>query len=128
MSILFRVLQRRNPQDITLPEKFYAAAIGDGSVDMETLAEQIAYQCTITQPDCYAVLMALERNIVDALKQGRIVKLGHLGNFQVGISSQGRDTAEELDASAITKARILFRPGKSFRQLLKNLSFRKARS
>jgi len=126
MAIKFKAQARKNPQDVNLPEKYYAAAIADGEVDMDTLAEKISYQCTVTESDCYAVLLSLERNIIDALKQGRIVKLGRLGNFQVGLSSEGRDTELAVDANAITKTRILFRPGKRLRNLLNELSFRKA--
>ncbi|HMR16343.1 HU family DNA-binding protein [Mariniflexile maritimum] len=126
MAIKFKAQARKNPQDVNLPEKYYAAAIADGEVDMDTLAEQISYQCTVTESDCYAVLLSLERNIIDALKQGRIVKLGRLGNFQVGLSSEGRDTELAVDANAITKTRILFRPGKRLRNLLNELIFRKA--
>jgi len=52
--------------------------------------------------------LSLERNIISELEQGRI----GLGNFQVGVSFEGRDTAEEVTSGAITKTRILFRPGK----------------
>ena len=126
MSIKFKVLPRKNPQDILAPEKFYAAAIADGNVDLDRLAELISYQCTVTASDCYAVLMALEHNIVGELSQGRIVQLGRLGNFQVGISSEGKDVATDVSASAITKSRILFRPGKKMRMMLNEISFRKA--
>ena len=126
MSVKYKVLQRKNPQDFNLPEKFYAAAVNNGEVDLEKLAEQISYQCTVTESDCYAVLLSLERNIINELEQGKIVKLGRLGNFQISISSEGRDTEEEVNASVIKKARILFRPGKNLRQLINNLSFRKA--
>jgi hypothetical protein len=37
------------------------------------------------------------------LKQGRIVRLGKLGNFQVGLSSDGFDTKEEVTYSAVKK-------------------------
>ena len=126
MAIKFKAQARKNPQDVNLPEKYYAAAIADGEVDMDTLAEQISYQCTVTESDCYAVLLSLERNIMSELEQGRIVKLGRLGNFQIGVSSEGKDTAEEVTSGAITKTRILFRPGKRLRSLLNDLSFRKA--
>jgi predicted histone-like DNA-binding protein len=126
MSVKYKVLPRKNPQDITAPEKFYAAAIADGEVDLDKLAEQISYQCTVTESDCYAVLLSLERNIISELEQGRIVKLGRLGNFQIGLSSEGKDAFDEVNASAIKKARILFRPGKRLRRLLNDLSFRKA--
>ena len=72
------------------------------------------------------MLLSLERNIISELEQGRIVKLGRLGNFQIGVSSEGKDTADEVTSGAIVKTRILFRPGKRLRSLLKDLSFRKA--
>ena len=89
MAIKFKVLPRKNPQDITAPEKFYAAAIGDGEIDLDRLAEKIAYQCTLTEVDCHAVLLSLVHNISQELNDGRIVRLGKLGTFQVGISSEG---------------------------------------
>jgi predicted histone-like DNA-binding protein len=126
MAIKYRVLPRKNPQDITAPEKFYAAAIADGDVDLDRLAELISYQCTVTETDCYAVLMALEHNIIGELGQGRIVKLGRLGNFQVGLSSTGSDTAGDVSTTSITKSRILFRPGKRLRMMLDSVTFKKA--
>ena len=126
MPIKFKPQSRKNPRDLTTPEKFYAAAIADGDVDLDRLAELISYQCTVTETDCYAVLLALEHNIIGELGQGRIVKLGRLGNFQVGISSTGSETAAEVSATAITKSRILFRPGKKLRSMLNDVSFKKA--
>ena len=98
----------------------------DLETDLEKLAELISYQCTVTEADCYAVLMSLEHNIISELNQGRIVKLGRLGNFQVGLSSEGKETAEEVTSSVIKKNRILFRPGKKLRTLLSTLTYRKA--
>lgn len=126
MSVKFKVLPRKNPQDLLAPEKFYAAAIADGAVDLDKLAELISYQCTVTESDCYAVLLSLEHNIISELGAGRIVKLGRLGNFQVGLSSEGKDSAAEVSARSITKNRILFRPGKKLRHLLSTISYRKA--
>ncbi|WP_396179689.1 HU family DNA-binding protein [Flavobacterium sp.] len=126
MPIKFKTLPRKNPQDMTAPEKFYAAAVSNGETDMEALAEMIAYQSTLTDTDCYAVLRSLEYNIINELKQGRIVKLGSLGNFLVSISSGGKVTPEEVSATDVTKSRILFRPGKKLRNLLGNLNYLKA--
>ena len=126
MAIKYKVLPRKNPRDINAPEKFYAAAIADGDVDLDRLAELISYQCTVTETDCYAVLMALEHNIIGELGQGRIVKLGRLGNFQVGLSSTGSDTAADVSTTSITKSRILFRPGKKLRNMLDSVTFKKA--
>jgi predicted histone-like DNA-binding protein len=126
MAIAYKELARKNPQERTAPEKIYAAVTPNGSVDFETLAEMISAQCTVTETDCIAVLTVLEQNIVREFKQGRIVRLGKLGNFQVGLSSDGFDTKEEVTSGAVKKARILFRPAKKMRALLNGLSYLKA--
>ena len=126
MSITYKTLARKNPRNLTAPAKYYAAVTANGSVDFESLAEMISEQCTVTDTDCLAVLNVLEKNIVRELKEGRIVRLGKLGNFQVSLSSEGFDTAAEVTADAVKKSRILFRPAKKMRALLENLSFQKA--
>jgi hypothetical protein len=52
MSIKFKILPKKNPQDITAPEKYYATSIANGETTLESLAEMIAYQCTLTDTDC----------------------------------------------------------------------------
>ena len=126
MAIIYKPLERLNPQDTTAVKKYYAAVVANGSVDFETLAEMISEQCTVTETDCLAVLNVLEQNIVRELKQGRIVRLGKLGNFQVSLSSEGYATENEVTASAVKKSRILFRPAKKMRNLLKDLTFQRA--
>jgi predicted histone-like DNA-binding protein len=73
-----------------------------------------------------AVLNVLEKNILRELKEGRIVRLGKLGDFQVGLSSEGFATEEEVTAAAVKKSRILFCPAKKMKALLETLSFHKA--
>ena len=126
MAIIYKPLERLNPQDTTAVKKYYAAVVANGSVDFETLAEMISEQCSVTETDCLAVLNVLEQNIVRELKQGRIVRLGKLGNFQVSLSSEGYATEDEVTASAVKKSRILFRPAKKMRNLLKDLTFQRA--
>jgi predicted histone-like DNA-binding protein len=126
MPIKFKTQSRKNPQDLTAPEKYYAASIGNGETDLEALATMISYQSTLTETDCFAVLKSLEYNIINELNQGRIIKLGSLGNFQISISSEGKISPEEVSAADVKKSRILFRPGKKLRQLLKTVSYQKA--
>ena len=123
MSIKFKTLRRRNPLDSIAPAKFYAAVTANGSVDFETLSEMISEQSALSETDVLAVLDRLETNIVRELRQGRIVRLGKLGNFQVSLSSKGYETEEEVTVDAIKNSRILFRPTKKLRTLLTDLKF-----
>lgn len=125
MGLKFKPLLRKNPQDQNIPGKYYATAIADGEVNMERLAAMISYQSSVTESDCLAVLLGLEHNIIDQLDQGRIVRVGCLGSFQVSISSIGANSAIEVNANSITKSRILFRPGKRFKTMLLRLEFKK---
>lgn len=121
--IIVKSIARRNPQDETAPERYYAHAIGNGFVDLERLAYLVSNQCTVREADCYAVLMALQHNIMDELSQGRVVQLGNLGNFQVGVRSNPSDALEEVTAENVRSAHINYRPGKSMRKMLKQLDF-----
>lgn len=125
--ILFKSLPRKNPQDLVAPEKYYAAVVANGSADFETLAEMISEQSALSSTDCLAALNILEVNIIRELRQGRIVRLGRLGNFQISLSSKGFETEDEVSAEGITKTRILFRPAPKLRGLLKTLNFSRVR-
>lgn len=118
-------VEKANPQDVEAPNKFYAQAVSAGRTDLDRLAYLIANQSTVRKADCLAVLEAFLHNMSDELNQGRIVELGDLGSFRVSISSAGFETADEVSAAAVKSARILFRPGKSLRKLLKTLEYKK---
>jgi predicted histone-like DNA-binding protein len=124
--IKFRLIPKRNPQNNTAPEKFYATAIADGEVDLEFLAEQIAYETTLTETDCYAVLLSLERNILRQLEQGKIVRVGRLGSFNVTLKSKGKETIGEFTTKDIIKGRVRFRPGKKLNKMTQELSYKKS--
>lgn len=123
--IKFRLIPKRNPQDNTAPEKFYATAITDGEIDLEFLSEQIAYETTLTESDCHAVLLSLERNIMKQLEQGKIVRVGRLGSFNVTLKSKGRLTEGEFTTNDIEKGRVRFRPGKKLNKMTQELSYKK---
>ncbi len=125
MTLKIKSLQRVNPRDLAAPKKYYATAVADGSTDLDELAEMVASQSTVSRADCYAVLTALEDNIVKMLDQSKIVRLGNLGSFQVAVKSEGKETSEEVNASVIKGSRVKFRPGKAFRRMLKTLEFSK---
>lgn len=62
-----KAIERANPQDVAAPKKFYAHAIADGEVNLERLAFLVSNQCRVREWDCYAVLFALQHNILDEL-------------------------------------------------------------
>ena len=125
--VTYSVSPRMNPSEKGTPPKFYGHVQARGDVSLREMSERIQQTCTVHKSDVYAVLVALEDVITDALRGGEIVRLGDLGSFQIGISSKGAVTEEDYDESLIKKARINFRPGTALSSILSNLSFQKVK-
>ena len=125
MAVTIKAVQRVNPQDVDAPQKFYAKAVGNGKTDLKRLAKMIAMQCTVNRADCLAVLAALEDNIILELQDGKIVQLGDLGTFQLGVKSTGSVLQDEVSSNSVVKARLNFRPGEELKKMMNNLSYSK---
>ena len=124
-NVTYSVSPRINPKDKNMPPKYYGHVQANGDVSLREMSERIQASCTVTKADVYAVLVAMEDVIIDALKSGEIIRLGDLGTYQIGISSKGALTEEDYDDSLIKKARINFRPGVALVGILSNLSYQK---
>ena len=126
-TVTYSVSPRINPRDKDASPKFYGHVQANGDVNLREMAERIQQTCTVHKSDVFAVLVALEDTITDALMGGEIVRLGDLGTFQIGISSKGALTEKDYDDSLITKARINFRPGSALVGILSSLTFSKVK-
>ena len=98
-----------------------------GDISLREMAERIQQTCTVHKSDVFAVLVALEDSITDALQNGEIVRLGDLGSLQIGISSKGALSEDEYDESLIKQARINFRQGSALTGILTNLTFQRVK-
>ena len=124
-KVTYSVSPRINPRDKDASPKFYGHVQANGEVNLREMAERIQQTCTVHKSDVFAVLVALEDTITDALKNGEIVRLGDLGTFHMGFSSKGALTEEDYNDSLIKKARINFRPGMALAGILTSLTYQK---
>ena len=124
-TVTYSVVPRINPREKNDPPKFYAQAQARGDVNIREMATRIQGSCTVTKADVYAVLVALEDVIVEALQNGEIVRLGELCTLQVSLSGKGTLTEKEYDDSLIKKAKIIFRPGTILAGALETLKYSK---
>ena len=122
-NVTYSVSPRINPRDKEAAPKYYAHVQANGDTNLREMSERIQQTCTVHKSDVFAVLVALEDVITEALKNGEIVRLGDLGTLQIGISSKGAVSEEEYDDSLIKQARINFRPGSALVGILSNLTF-----
>ena len=124
-SVTYSVVPRVNPQEKGTPPKFYAQAQARGDVNIREMSERIQSACTVNKADVYAVLVALEDVIAEALQNGEIVRLGDLCTLQVSLSGKGALTEEDYNTSLIKKKRINFRPGRVLANAMSSLTFTK---
>ena len=124
-SVTYSVVPRINPSEKSAPPRFYAQAQARGDVSIREMAERIQSTCTVHKSDVYAVLVALEDVIAEALQNGEIVRLGDLCTLQVSLSGKGAMTEDEYTTDLIKKSKVNFRPGPVLANALASLSFSK---
>lgn len=121
MAIKVKLVNRKNPKVPTDPPKFYASAIHEHNIEMDELAIAVANRCTVRRADVHAVLFALLDVMSEELSRGNIVNLGQIGYFAVNVKSEGADTAEEYMPSMIVGRKLIYRPTKELKKLLRNI-------
>ena len=124
-SVTYSVVPRTKPGEKNDAPKYYAQAQARGDVNIREMAERIQNSCTVHKSDVYAVLVALEDVVADAIQNGEIVRLGELCTLQVGLSGKGSLTEEDYNDTLIKRAKINFRPGKVLSEALGTLKFSK---
>ncbi len=123
MAITITAIGKTNPTNPSAPMLYYPKVTKSGEIDLEQLSEQIAYASSLTQADCYAVIISLVATVSKELAEGKIVRLGHLGAFQISVKGTASATPEAVAPKNVKSASMTFRPGKKFKAMLQELKF-----
>lgn len=126
MSVKFNVTPKKDPRNLEAQPKYYATVKSDGRADTVAVAKSINKMSTVSAPDTLAVLEAFLDVVPEKLADGRIVELGDFGTFRLTVSSEGETFADDVTARSITDTRVIFTPGKRFKQLLATIEFERA--
>ncbi|MBV5282123.1 MAG: HU family DNA-binding protein [Paludibacter sp.] len=126
MAVTYVVVEKGNPLKPENQKKFYAQAKASGEVTLKKLSREIAKGLTtVSDTDVLAVLNDLTRMLSKYLSEGRIVRFGDFGAFQITLSSTGAETESKFHSSLISKRKVSFRPGVDMREKLDTLKFEK---
>ena len=122
--IYYNVNKRKNPQTGT--EKFYGTVNIQSTVDLEDIAEEIAYSTTATEADVKAVLSSLQKYVIDHLKNGQSIRLGDLCSIRTTMSSTGEADKDKFASTNIKRVRARFNASQRIKNALavKNLTFK----
>lgn len=126
MPIPFTVIQKGNPSKPEEPKKFYASAKSSGEVTFRSLSKEISSSSTtVSDTDVLAVLNDLSKALAKHLSEGKIVRFGDFGSFQISISSEGMETEDKVTAAQIKSNKIIFRPGIDLKDMLSIAKYEK---
>ena len=125
MAVKFSASPKKDPSNLEADPKYYAIVKSDGRADTQAVARSINSMSTVSEPDTLAVLSAFLYVVPEKLADGKIVELGDFGTFRVTVSSEGAAQPEELTARHITDTKVIFTPGKRFKQMLDTIEFQK---
>jgi predicted histone-like DNA-binding protein len=123
MSINYKLVERGNPSNRELPKKFYALAVRKETVSIEKVANLVAGKTSLDHVDTEAAVKAVVDIIIHELEEGRAVQLGSLGTFAVRLSSEGAESADKFNVSAIKKAKVMYRPSRALEASARNYIF-----
>jgi predicted histone-like DNA-binding protein len=127
MSVIYKLVQRQNPQDRSKPGKFYAQAVTIKKIGTEELCQEIADSSTVSATDVYATLMELKRLIPRKIAGGNAVEIEGLFDIRPMIHGSGADTEEDYNvAENVDYIRALVLPKKNLREAVRKAGVEKA--
>jgi predicted histone-like DNA-binding protein len=97
----------------------------DGEWDLYNMIKAIEKICMVNRADIHAVLNALVDVAIDGLGDGKIIRLGDLGSIRITLGSDGVEKEEDVKATIIRKAGVIFTPGSRIKFALEHVKYMK---
>lgn len=123
MSIFLKPVQRRNPADEDAPMKWYPVQYTTKLVDETEVAELIADETTLNPMEAQMAIRQLRKVVQRLLLDGKSVKLGNWGTFNVTLNTEGADTKDALTARNVKVVNINFQPGTELKAAMQRADF-----
>lgn len=111
--IKYKVVEGKNLK--TGAAIFFGMAAPVNVVKLESLADEISGECTVTAHDIRAVISALEEKIIRHLQNGNSVRLGLLGSFCPTIRSTAAPSPELFTTDSIKAIGVHFSESSTMR-------------
>ena len=123
MSIFLKPMQRFNPNKPTEPKKWYPIQYTTKMVDENEVAMLIAEETTLNPMEAAMAIRQLRKVVQRLLLDGKSVKLGDWGTFNVTLSTEGAETKEELSSRHVKQVNINFQPGDELKAAMQKADF-----
>lgn len=116
IMITYKIVEKKKPG--TGDFKFYGQISTVKPMGIRELCKKVAARCTATSSDIKAVIDALEYEIIEAVKDGKSVRLGTLGSFRPTLKSEGAAAEKDWSVSMIKSVNVRFTAGASMKSEL----------
>ena len=126
MPVKYYGVPKRDPRDLAAPVKYYPVTRCSGRKKLRDLAAYISRISSVNCIDMTGVMEALLFAIPLELADGYIVDLGDFGTFRLVLRGSMAAAGEEVVARDIVKGRVVFKPGKQFKRVLRALDFQRS--
>ena len=127
MPVKYKVVEMGNALQPAQPKKFYARQVSNGEINLRALAQEIAAASSLTVGDVHNVLDNLIDMVPKHIADGKIVRLGDFGSFNLAITSNGEASAGQVTVNSIKGNKLTFRPGKAIKNQLAVVTYEKAK-
>lgn len=123
MSIFLKPVQRYNPLDKEAPAKWYPVQYTVKLVNETEVAELVAEETTLNPMEALMAIRQLRKVVQRLLLDGKSVKLGNWGTFNITLSTEGAETAEALTANHVKRINVNFQAGDDMKNAMQKADF-----
>lgn len=128
MAIILKKTQRVKPGTAkenmaSAEKKWYPVQHTLQQMDESAVAAEVADETTLNPAEALMAIRQLRKVVLRALMDGKSVKLGDWGSFQVRLSTEGAATKEALTAANVKQVKINFQPGSEMKTALQKATF-----
>jgi predicted histone-like DNA-binding protein len=104
------------------PTVYKVAPVKEQAIAYDKLLEDVARSAGVNKQITTMVVSSLIDSMVYMMDLGHPVKLGDFGSFKPTFNAKTSTTEEGATADTIIRKKILFYPGKSFKNMLADIS------
>lgn len=104
------------------PKAYKLAPVKQQQVTFDKLLDEVSGSCGVNRSQSKAVIEALIDRMCMFMDFGMPVKLGEFGSFKPTLQSKAKETESDLSTADVKRLKILFYPGKRFKNMLANVS------
>lgn len=122
MALEYVVTKRVFGFDKDKSEKYVAKSVRSGSVNFAKMCRKVSELCGVHRKVVDLVVTGLVDKMAEDIDDGKSVQLGDFGIFTPTIRAKSADSAKEVSAKSIIQKKILFYPGKIFKNTLGEMS------